>query len=177
MAYLYHHKPGQKGFEMRGTTLYPLNALKRTYPDVYEKQAQKYTGRAHILQLRIPILDCFWNDVLHFTAVHPEDIQKALVDAGGSGILGEYYQIDPKSLGTKDTVVYLYTRDTHDLPEEEIIPYNPDDVATFSVMPQATKEYYAESVGKGEKPLLYHLIPHILYKGSVDVTNLPFVSV
>ncbi len=32
-------------------------------------------------------------------------------------------------------------------------------------------------IGKGEHPLFYHRVPHILYKGTIDITNLQIVSV
>jgi len=50
-------------------------------------------------------------------------------------------------------------------------------MAKFSSIPQATKDYYKEMIGRGKRPLLYHKIPHILYKGTLDITDLPIISV
>ncbi len=76
--YLYHWVPD----DMIGDTLYPLNILKHTHPDLYTKKVSKYIGREKVMDQIIPILDCLWNDVLHFTAVHPKDVKDALIKAG-----------------------------------------------------------------------------------------------
>ena len=41
MNYIYHRVPK----EMRGEVLFPLNTLKETEPDLYEKESAKYVGR------------------------------------------------------------------------------------------------------------------------------------
>lgn len=67
---LYHMKP----FDMRGDVLYPLNAMKDIYPDIYEKQIAKYDdhpSRKKLPLRRIPKLDCLWNDVIQCAPVHP----------------------------------------------------------------------------------------------------------
>lgn len=165
---------------MRGSILYPLNALKEKHPDIYEQQVNKYIGREHIIQQQIPVLDCLWNDVLHFSAIDPIEIKQALIEAGRNpDFIMNYYQVDPKLIESKNAIVYLYAHASNrdKIKEENFAPYNPDEVAKFSLIPQATKDYYKEMIGKGERPLLYHKIPHILYKGTLDITNLPIISV
>ena len=71
MIYLYHSVPKN----LEGSILYPLNTLKGKHPDIYEQQVSKYVGREHIKEQRIPILDCLWNDVLHFSAVNPKEVK------------------------------------------------------------------------------------------------------
>lgn len=162
MIYLYHSVPKN----LQVSILYPLNALKEKHPDIYEQQVSKYVGREHITQQRIPILDCLWNDVLHFSAVNPKEVKQALIEAGRNlDFTMNYYQVDPKLIEPKNAIVYLYahTDNKDKMNEENFTPYNPDEMPKFSSMPQATKDYYKEMIGKGERPLLYHRIPHILY--------------
>lgn len=178
MAYLYHSVP----LNLQGSVLYPLNSLKDKYPKIYEEQIKKYAGREHITEQRIPVLDCLWNDVLHFSAVHPGEIKHALVEAGrDSDFVMNFYQIDPAFLDPRNTVVYLFAHadDEEKMSEGNFAPYNPGEMemVRFSVMPERTKEYYKEMIKRNERPLLYHRIPHILYKGTLDVTGLPIVSV
>lgn len=105
MMYIYHSVPKN----LQGNILYPLNALKEKYPDIYEQQVSKYVGREHIIQQRIPILDCLWNDVLHFSAVNPKEIRRALIEAGdNTDITRSYYQVDSKLIDPKNVIVYLY---------------------------------------------------------------------
>lgn len=78
MNYLYHWVPK----DLQGDTLFPLNTLKEKYPDLYKKEASKYVGREQIMQDVLPILNCLWNDVLHFSAVHPSLVKEALFESG-----------------------------------------------------------------------------------------------
>lgn len=176
MNYLYHIVPK----EVRGNILYPLNVIKEIHPDIYEQQARKYTGREHITLQRIPVLNCLWNDVLHFSAVHPKEIKQALIEAGRiSDFTTNCYQVDAKLIEPESAIVYLHTfaENKDKLNEKNFAPYNPDELAKYSFVPQATKNYYKEKIGMSEHPLLYVWIPHILYKGTLDVTDLPIISV
>jgi hypothetical protein len=164
---------------MRGNILFPLHRLKDTHVDVYEKEVSKYVGRETILSLRIPPLNCLWNDVLHFSAVHPSRIKKALIEAGNTKPLDvEFFEIDPYSLNPEDTTVYLYTHSNmgNELKEDNFAQYNPDDVERYSVLPQDTKMYYKEMIVQNKRPLLFHRVPHILFKGSIDVSKIKRIS-
>ncbi|MBK6505924.1 MAG: hypothetical protein IPG02_09690 [Ignavibacteria bacterium] len=176
MIFLYHRAP----INLRGNILYPLNELKDIYSDIYEHHLIKYVGREQLLKHQIPILGCLWNDVLHFSAVHPGEIKKSLIEAGDKKEFKlRYFQVDPKLLKSESTIVYLYAHaDVRDkLNEVNFVSYAPDEAAKYSSMPQATKDYYKETIEKGGRPLLYHRIPHILYKGNLDITDLPVISI
>ncbi|MCR4328891.1 MAG: hypothetical protein NUV53_05310 [Patescibacteria group bacterium] len=175
MNYLYHSVPK----DLQGNILYPLNVLKEKYPEIYAQQVSKYIGREHIIQQQIPVLDCLWNDVLHFSAINPIEIKQALIEAGHKDITMNYYQVDPKLIDTKNTIVYLYahTDNKDKMNEANFAPYDPKEVQQFAVMPQMTKDYYREMISKGERPLLYHRVPHILYKGDLNITGLPVIAV
>lgn len=161
MNYLYHKVP--EG--MLGNILYPLNQLKHIDPALYEKQKSKYIGREQVMLQNIPILNCLWNDVLHFTAIHPSEITKALKD----GRKVKYYQINALEFDSNKAVVYLYSKPG--VPDaEEFIPFDPDQVSKFSKISQQTLNYYNEMLLMNKKPLLYHLSPHILFKGSIDIS-------
>ncbi|MEX2369088.1 MAG: hypothetical protein WD552_01690 [Candidatus Paceibacterota bacterium] len=171
MNNLYHFVPQN----MQGTVLYPLNELKDVYPDIYEEAKSKYKGREAVMQQHIPFLDCLWNDVLHLTAVHPKDIKEAL----GAERKFKAFVINPHSLAAEKTVVYLYQHKDRMLKmdKENFSQYDPDDIGQYAELPEATKEYYREMREKGERPLLFVRVPHILYKGSVDTSNLEIVEV
>jgi hypothetical protein len=176
MIYLYHSTPK----ELAGKTLYPLNILKNKFPEVYAKEAAKYAGRERLMDLRIPYLNCKWGDVIFLSPVPPEDIKSALVKTGKKpGFKLSYYKINPSRVNPKDTVIYLYseTNQASQLNLEDFIPYSPDELKGLTILPQATKDYYKAAIGKGVKPLLYHGIPHILYKGALDISGLQVYSV
>jgi len=172
---LYHIVPS----DMQGTVLHPLNALKDIRPDLYVAKAGKYEDRKHIMQQFIPTLECAWNDVLHFTAVDPRELKQALVDAGMEPREMKFYEIDPSLLDPKRTTIYLYSDKTG---EEKMAPehfrtYDPENLQEHAVLPEVTKEYYKRMYAKGEKPLAFIGIPHILHKGSLDISDLPVVTV
>lgn len=140
MMYLYHSVPKNS----QGNILYPLNALKEKYPDIYEQQVNKYVGREHITQQRIQILDCLWNDVLHFSAINPKEIKQALIEAGRNpDFTMSYYHVDTKLIKPKNAIVYLYAHanNKNKMNEENFAHYNPGEVAKFSEMPKATKNF------------------------------------
>jgi hypothetical protein len=175
MNYIYHWVPK----DMQGNILFPLNRLKETHVDVYEKEVDKYTGRENILLQRIPSLNCLWNDVLHLSAVHPSHIKKALIDGGSTKLPDmEFFEIDPHTLNSEDTTVYLYKHSNmaNKLKEDNFAQYNPDDIERYSLLPQDTKMYYKEMIVQGKRPLLFHRVPHILFKGSIDVSKIKRIS-
>lgn len=175
MNYLYHAVPK----DLEGDTLYPLNTLKEKYPNLYKTKVAKYADRESILQIKIPTLDCLWNDVLHFTAVPPELLIAELSEAGRTYTPMNFYKVDPRLLKTEDTTVYLYKNRTNNwhVSDDEFVPLLIEDLPSYASIPDFTKQYYRERYLAGEKPLLYHGVPHILYKGSLRVHELPIVTV
>jgi hypothetical protein len=175
MNYLYHRVPDN----MEGGTLFPLNMLKEKYPELYAKQMSKYEGREHVTKQFIPGLECLWNDVLHLSAVHPQDIKQSLIEAGMPDYEMRYYQIDPLLLEPEKTTVYLYA---HKVKEDNMKPENfaeyvPSEINKYSVLSQETQDYYKEMYGNHQRPLLFVRIPHILYKGTIDVSLAPIITV
>jgi len=176
MNYIYHRKRN-----IVGDTLYALNELKNTLPDVYEKQAKKYEGREWVTEQKIPKLNCLWNDVLHFSAVHPKYVKEALKNIGFDYNWDDwyFYEIDPNTLEPEKTVVYLYSQEflNDKFNEKNWADYNPKDLEKYSILPEETKEYYKESFQNDKDPLLWHLVPHILYKGSLDLKNIKVLKI
>ncbi|MES2436840.1 MAG: hypothetical protein V4519_02420 [Patescibacteria group bacterium] len=175
MNYIYHWVPE----DMQGDTLYPLNILKDLHPDLYATEALKYTGRERVMQQQIPILNCLWNDVIHFSPIHPWIIKQALIDAGRTkSFTTSFFEIDPHLLTPENTIVYLHkhTDKTHKMTEENFAKFDPDNVGQYAELPQVTKDYYKEMYGKGERPLLFVGVPHILYKGSINTNEIKRIS-
>jgi len=171
MNYLYHMVPPT----MRGSTLYPLNQLRKTHPDLYVLEIKKYVGREHVRDTKIPPLKCSWGDVLHLTAVNPASINKALRAAGAKPINDGFYKIPADAIDLKFTTVYLYSNSENQT-SKDFIPFDSKHTSQYMKMPIETEEYYKSSILQGRKPLLFHLIPHILYKGSIDVIGLEITN-
>lgn len=164
--------------DMRGKVLYPLNQLKTVYPDLYKSYVGKYSGREKLIDRVIPTLNCLWNDVLHFSAVPPEVVREALREAGAES-KSSFFQIDSTTLDWNRMVVYLYSKNRiHgdlSVDSDEWEAFDTKNIDCYNNLNQDTKEYYREKVLLGERPLLFHRVPHILFRGSMNVEHLSVV--
>lgn len=174
-TYLYHRVPE----DMKGNILHPLNILKDINPELYLVKAKKYSNREHVMQQFIPTLECAWNDVLHFSVINPKELKEALVESGMKPKEMKFYQIDPSLLDPKNTTIYIfkYKEKGDKMNPENFIDYDPDYLDEHTILPETTKNYYKEIFKKGEKPLVFMGVSHILYKGSIDISNLPVITV
>lgn len=175
--YVYHRVPA----ELRGTVLYPLNAMRGMFPDLYERLRTNYSTREDIAALRIPPLGyCLWNDVLHLSPVHPARIKEALAGAGHGLPQGwrRFFQIDARLLEPAATVVYRLSTflwsgqfDVADASEaigRDCLPFSSETLALFTEVPASAREYY-KSVAPGSAVALFLGIPHVLHRGAIDL--------
>ncbi len=169
MQNLYHFAPE----DMVGDVLYPLNELKEIYPEVYEEQKSKYEGREFVTEREIPYLNCLWNDVLHFTAVHPQEIKEGLDSSRDF----KAFVIDSHQLEPSNTVIYLYQEKGRELSEDDFKSYDPNEIGQYSDLPEETKEYYQKMQEADRRPLMFVRVPHILYQGSIDTSDLDVIEV
>ena len=167
---LYHLAP----LELSGTTLYPLNQLKDTNPTVYAHAVSKYAGREEVMQQIIPLLNCLWNDVIFLSPVHPEKVVQARFENG----LGyptyrrNWFVLDSESLDQSQLLLYRHRpkwtmdREQHKAEYvwfEDISPSEQEELAKIP-------ECGLWSIRKfREKGLFLGYIPHILYRGTIDV--------
>jgi hypothetical protein len=177
--FVYHRVPPN----LRGPVLYPLSQLKDVHPDLYAELRKNYSTREDIASLRIPPLDhCLWNDVLHLTPVPPSRLKSALADAGHElpGGWRRFFRIDARILHAEDAVIYrLLTPfwsgqfDVTEASEQlgrECLPFEPERLLDFAEVPDAARAYYA-SVPSGSQLPLFLYVPHVLYKGRIDLTQ------
>lgn len=101
--YVYHFRPAG----MSGEILMPLNVLKTELPTIYEEQVKKYKGREFLLQEKIPILDCLWNDVLHISPINPQ----LIIDTWRAAGIYDYAKI-PQSINVFKIPVELLSEET-----------------------------------------------------------------
>lgn len=176
MNYLYHDVPKV----LKGNTLLPQDVLKIQHPEIYEDEVKKYKGRENILTKRIPFLNCSWSEVLFLSPVHPKNIAKALKIAGKQSTKKiRFYKINPYELHPEKAIVYLYKYDpmVEEEKEDNFTSFDPRKLPHYNKVPQKTIQYYKKKMKEGRKPLLYHFIPHILYKGELLIKNAKIIEV
>ena len=180
--YLYHMvpqdmKPDEKGREI----LYPLNMLKEKFPELYQVKAEKYLNseyRKTIPGKLIPTLqEAAWGDVLQLSAIHPNDLKKALVEAGYDPVEMKFYQVDPDMLDPEKTTIFLYRENLEDEDPENFASYDAQLLREHSSVPEKAKEHYKERKEQGERPFLFVGVPHIFHKGPIDVSDFPVITV
>jgi len=167
--YLYHRVPDG----MEGTILYPLNQLKELMPEVCARQAAKYAGREFIMERKIGILNCAWNDVLHLSPIHPSQISAAFSRIGLVYKPSDFFEVSAESLDPKETVIQpMYDSDSN-----ETVSYNIEKLKGMTDLPAVTETYYRERFLEGKRPLHYVSTPHILFRGTIETKSLKKISV
>lgn len=162
--HIYHMVP--EG--LAGSVLYPLNELRYVHPRRYWQEMQKYRDRQRIRGQRIPTLNCLWNDVLFLSPVHPGEITSALWEAGFTPRPMSFFEIDPAQLDVSKTCVWLPEGDRGGVKRYQ--PFDSTDLPS-AALSRETLRYYRRCKAARRKPLRYKFIPHILYKGELDISQ------
>jgi hypothetical protein len=101
---------------MQGTTLYPLNQLKNSYPDAYGNAIEKYKGREFLMSVKVPILEALWNDFIFLSPIHPHILYKeylaAMKQSGLENLPAEreFYKIPIEKINESKCVVHMHSR-------------------------------------------------------------------
>lgn len=173
MHYVYHGVPEN----MEGNELIPLNQMKESYPELYALHLTKYEGREEILERRIPLLNCLWNDVIQFLPLHPRKVFELQVELGLISEVPPYkfFAIDPKLFNPEKAVVFFKSAPGEE--NVEIRWLRDVDLAEIQEIPQATIDYYKSLVGSRELPFNYQFVPHVVYAGSIDVSGSQIITI
>lgn len=172
--FVYHRVPEA----LSGKYLCPLNELRSLLPEVYAREVQKYEGREGVLSQRVSNLNCLWNDVLHFSPLHPRLVGEALVRAGFSHQPRKWFAVDPVRHGFTKSNSSLYLHLPHAASEqaEDFVDFLPAQLAQFQALPEATVQYYLECKSKGVRPLLFAWVPHVLFRGRLEIAALETIE-
>jgi len=172
---LFHTVPNQ----MLGTVLHPLNELARVDRSAWERERAKYAGREQVLELRVTPLDCLWNDVLHLSPVHPEDIAAGLRAVGLEPHRRRFFEIDATGLDPSRTVVFANRRasSSDEIDASQWLPFEPDALPALAGLNEASRRYYRECAETGTRPLLWGYLPHVFHRGALDIRDLPVLEV
>lgn len=158
---LYHQVPPK----MRGNEILPLNKLKEIHPDIHDEEEEKYAGREQRINERIEPLDCTRRDIINLSPIHPELLNKMLKECGRAEPIGEdFFEIDPHSLNMENAIV-------ENTATNRLEEYSHDTLSKHSEITEEMREYYKNEYEKGEHPLAYQKVPHILYKGTIDISK------
>jgi hypothetical protein len=167
--HVYHMVPNN----IHGTVLYPLNVLKNIHPEAYTSHAKKYIDREWLLQRKIDALDCLWNDVLHCTPIHPAKIYPLLREIGFGYPPEKFYQIDCSDWRPDQCALMEYSTDGKERIYSKGLPC---DFHGFDTLPDETIAYYRKCHADKIHPMIFACTPHILLKGSINVSDAPIID-
>jgi len=146
--------------------------MENELPSIYASEITKYAGRESIMDERIPLLDCRWNDVVHLSPIHPNKVFKALSSAGVNDLIpSKWFKIPISKLDEKVTVIYKYENEDGDITPEEFIPFSSESFCELEALPSGTTEWYSFCVKTNRNPLLFHMVPHVLSLKPIDISD------
>ena len=124
----------------------------------------------------LPSLDCLWNDVLHFSLMHPAVIYKHLSDVGVDYSKRElnWFEVPLEDILIYPCALYKNTRQdrsSHEFPTGDFESVTVTRVQELSGMPERNLLYYRECVVQKTSPLLWCYAPHVLVKGELNVSG------
>jgi hypothetical protein len=154
---------------MVGTGLVPLSTLQQALPEMGEQKGAKYRGREHVAAIYIPCLSCTWVDVIQMFAVSPKLIQERRRLVGDP--MRPFFEIESDSLDIDRLCVYY--RNDKETGEPIFDPFDP--ALPLDRPGEGFEEWYREEAAKGHRLRTFVGIPHILYKGEIDISNCPIV--
>ncbi|MEI7741125.1 MAG: hypothetical protein WCJ29_01320 [bacterium] len=183
MASLYHEVPS----EMVGKELIPLNELLKVAPDAHAKALAKYlpiedqNDREWLMRRHIKALgNCLWNDVLHFCPVHPFEIWEEVAHTG-KPFPRDFFEIDTRHFDPKKLEIFVYSKapnaNEEEFSDDEFVPYTSGALVAYGkTLPEAARAYF-RSLKVGDKFRRYHLVPHVLYRGTVNIDKAKRIQV
>lgn len=163
--HFYHGVPE----DLRGTQLIPLSEMMKVDPILRDQYLEKYKGREDVLERKIPLLDCGWDDVVQMLPLLPRKLFELQQELGLITEIPDYhyFEIDPNALDSDKTVVFFKTAPGEDhVMVKWLRDVNLEDIQDI---PPATRNYYESMVGTGEPVFNYQFVPHILYRGMIEI--------
>ena len=173
---LYHRRAP----DFQGDILYPLHRLREVCDRLYERERANYNGREELLEQRVPMLECRWNDVLHFSPVHPEKIALICREEALDWRPARWFEFDATELGFDGTnsVIFSYTEMglSTSIPATQFEAYSARRVDELTEVPQRTRDYVRQIVKTGEPHFIFAGVPHILHRNPLDVRQMKVIT-
>jgi hypothetical protein len=168
--YLYHHVSNKQ----TGSIIYPLNELKNKHPEIYRKQSAKYDNIQE-KDVEIPGFG-YWNDCINLMPVSPDLVKKELVKFGhNTNWPWIFYKIDSETLDNSKLVI-MVPLESNNISRRQFIKFNKTNFDKYCHIGGVTRQRYQNAKDNNEQPNTFAGVPHVLYKGSIDTSNLEIIK-
>jgi hypothetical protein len=88
-----------------------------------------------------------------------------------------WFKVPISIIEGSNSIAFTYRRDESLIPNfRQYEHFDPQRMSIYRRVPPETIEYYKQKKSEGERPLLFHLVPHILYTGKIDTAGLEIVT-
>ena len=171
--------------DMRGTVLYPLNELHRRFPDVYDREREKWAGRESVLEFVVPSLGVPWADTVNLSTLDPRLLVAARQRLGIpiSRLLSRRLARIPVERITGIAAVrygsashWINSSPGEDVPLEppahEFSAFDPDRYEETRVVPPRHLDDLERQRARGQLALGFVFVPHVLVAGPVELSGL-----
>lgn len=167
--HFYHIKPDR----MIGSKLMPLATLAEMDPELADEYVGKYKARPETKSKQIAELDANWDEVLFMSCLNPIVIFQALE------LLGLYDRTKPASIYRFPAKVLKGMQFVWYQEENKHERFKRITTAGYKetrTLPKETMRYFIDCSAKGEDPLVFSGVPHLLVKGSLDTKLADVIS-
>ncbi len=161
--FVYHVVPA----DMQGDVLYPLSVIKSKFPHLAQKFAEKYSWRQDIMKRELPILNRFWNEVIHLSTIDPRKTMHELSKL--RGVLGKTIQCVAIPIENLNSAKCLYFMPSAKDRDNLSIIY-PEEVSIFDVgtyretleVPADQIKIWKKNISNNEPALVFSRTLHLL---------------
>jgi hypothetical protein len=171
--------------DFRGDKLLPLHMLATAYPDVHEREVQKWVGRESVLDFVVPHLGVTWSNTVNLAALDPSLLVEARRRLGlpFSRLLERrVLRIPVERIDGLAAVQYdsrshwRNSRPGEDVPatppESEFVPFDARSYQELTEVPRMHLDYLVERRDAELPALGFVFVRHVLVAGPIDVSGL-----
>jgi hypothetical protein len=161
-----------------GNGIFPLNILRKKYPELYKNALQKYVGRENLLDLKLrDFNNISFGDFSNWLLVDPQIWMQKIKELGifEQSKTMRFYKIPIENFQVDATKIFRYDNNYTKpfQPLETIDQYQKNPIQN---LPKYTLDYYDTVASKKSKFIFYHLLPHLITTRTIDVSGVKIIT-
>jgi hypothetical protein len=160
---------------LSGDKIYPLSMLKSLSPEIYEIEIKKYKGREKLMSIRMPYLNCLWNDVIQFSCLDPQLTfrEAANFNSNLCGRKIRVFSLDVKKLNSDDACLFTPgdNAKSYNFTQQDFEPFSLTQFESLTEVPAAQIKRWQLAQANNEGVFLFSRTQHLFYKRPVHLSE------